>query len=185
MKLLFENHRQTLKVRIVLWVAYLAGLAALYAGWSILQTYGLSPGDGGILRPFGERLSFGAIVALLGIALILCMMTFASLYVVKLSREKELICIEALPIWGLGRKRYSFDVSEVGEAAYHHGRMKRGVTTSAGSTLFQNIDAPWITLRIAGKRLPFILDLQAEVIKIGPLSVLAEGAVSKWQKDRS
>jgi hypothetical protein len=184
MKLLFDNHRQALKVRIVLWVVYVAGVAALYAGWNIFQTFGLSPGDGGVLRPFGERLAFGAFVALLGVGLIAGMMTFARLYAVKLSREDERINIETLTILGIGRKRHSFDIAKVGAAAYHHGRMSRGVVTGGGSKLFQHIDAPWITLRTAGQRLPFILDLQAEVIKIGPLSVLTEGAVSKWRKDR-
>lgn len=184
MKRLFENHRQTLKVRIVLWIVFLVGLAALYAGWSTFQTYGLSPGDGGVLRPFGERLAFGAGIALLGCILVVAMMLFATLYVVTLSRNDDRISIETLTALGIGRSHHSFDISDVGEAAYHHGRMSRGIVPGEQSSLFQSIDAPWITLRVAHRRLPFILDLQAEIIQVGPLTVLAEGAVSSWKRDR-
>ncbi len=183
MTLLFDNHRQTLKVRCLMWGIFAAGLSALYAGWSIFQTLGLAPGDGGVLRPVGERLAFGAGVALLGIAGIAGMMLFASLYAVTLSRQGERIEIETLTLSGIGRRHFSFDVSEVGEAAYHHGRMKRGIATDEDVAMYDGIDAPWITMRVAGRRLPFILDLQAEIIEIVPLTLLAEGAVTDWQND--
>ncbi len=36
----------------------------------------------------------------------------------------------------------------------------------------------------AGLRIPVIIDLQAETIDIGALSVLAEGAVQGWHDDQ-
>ena len=40
--MLFENRRQALKVRIVLWVSLVVCAGALYGGWAIMQTYGPS-----------------------------------------------------------------------------------------------------------------------------------------------
>jgi len=47
------------------------------------------------------------------------------------------------------------------------------------------VNAPWITLRIRGRRLPVIIDLQAEFIEVDKLSELAEGAVGEWLDDQA
>ncbi len=184
METLFDNHKQALKVRMVLWASILVCAGALYGGWVIFQTYGLSPGDGGVLRPFGQRLGFGAFVALLGVAFAGGMMLFASLYVLRLVREGDQVIIDTLTPWGIGTRKYVYDLSEIGESAYYHGRMDRPVSTGSGMVLMQKVDAPWITLRTARRWFPLVLDLQAETIKKGALGRLAKGAVGDWEKDR-
>ena len=171
MKTLFTNHRPAIKVRCVLWASMLACAAALYGGWAIFESYGLSAGDGGILRPFGERLAFGMFVAGLGLIFAGGMMVFANIYATHLERGNGKVIIQTLNPWGIGTRRHEFDIAQIGEAAYHEGRTR--------SFRGPSVNAPWISLRTAGRRLPFVLDLQAEIIEIGPLSVLAEGIVSK------
>ena len=184
MRMLFENRRQALKVRIVLWVSLVVCAGALYGGWAIMQTYGLSPADGGVLRPFGERLALGGFVAVLGLAFAGGMMLFATIYVLRLARDGDQVVIDTLTLWGIGGRRHSFAISDIGESAYHHGRFSVARETGTpGQLLDLNVDAPWITLHAAGRRLPFLLDLQAEIVDISALAALAKGAVSDWQED--
>ena len=184
MKTLFSNHAQTIKVRIVLWASLLVCAGAFYGGWSLFESYGLNPGDGGVLRPWPERLAFALFVAGLGLAFAGGMMVFAGLYATGLAREGDRVSIDTLTPWGIGARRHEFDISQIGESAYHHGRLNRPAGLGAGMALMQRVDAPWITIRTAGRRLPFIFDLQAEIINIGALSVLSEGAVEDWKADR-
>jgi hypothetical protein len=176
MKTLFSNHGPALKVRIMLWASMLVCIAALYGGWAIFESYGLSAGDGGILRPFGERLAFGMFVAGLGLVFAGGMMVFANIYATYLERGRDKIIIDTLTVWGIGTRRHEIDIAQVGKAAYHEGRTR--------SFRGPSVDAPWISLHTTGRWLPFVLDLQAEIIETGPLSVLAEGAVADWKKDR-
>lgn len=172
---LFENHWQALKVRVVLWASLPACAGAWYGAWSIFQSFGLSPADGGALRPFAERLALGSFVAALGIAFLAGMMVFASRYVVRLGRVGDRVVIETLTPWGIGARRHDFALSQLGESAYYHGRMH----TPRG----HSVNAPWITLRVAGQWLPFLLDLQAEVIEEDELAKIVQGAVAEWQSD--
>ncbi len=154
-------------------------------GWVILQTYVLSPGDGGVSRPFGERLAFGAVVAALGLAFAGGMTLFAALYVLRLTRDEDEIIIDTLTPWGVGAHRHSFVVSDLGKSTYHHGRSSVARSTGIpGGFLSLNVDAPWITLHATERRLPFLLDLQAETIDTDALTALAEAAVVDWQEDR-
>jgi len=184
MEMLFTSHAQAVKVRIVLWVSVLVCAGTLYGGWSLFETYGLNPGDGGVLRPFGERMTLGIFVAALGLIFAGGMMVFASIYATHLAREDDQVIIDTLTPWCVGTWRHELNISEVGESAYHHGRFDRPVSTGMGMPLMQRVDAPWITIRTAGRRLPFIFDLQAKIINIGALSVLSEGAVEDWEADR-
>ncbi len=175
MQTLFTNSAQVIKVRCVVWASMLICAATLYGGWSIFQSFGLSPGDGGVLRPFGERLAFGMFVAGLGLVFAAGMMVFANIYVTNLERGRDKVIIDTLTPWGVGTRRHEMDIAHVGAAAFHKGRTR--------SFRGPSVNAPWISLRTAGRRLPFVLDLQAEIIEIGPLSALAEGAVSDWKAD--
>lgn len=185
MKTLFDNDWQAKKVRVVVWFSLLVCAGALYGGWAIFQTFGLSAADGGVLRPIAERLAFGAFVAGLGLVFAGGMMAFANHYATHLARNKDTVIIETLTPLAMGTKRHNLDISEIGANASCHGRLDIPGTGALSAGLFQRVDAPWITMRVARQRFPFIFDLQAEVIDIGALAVLAEGAVDEWKADRS
>lgn len=165
MKHLLVNSRQALKVRIFLWGSIAACFAALYAAWSLVETYGLNPGDGGVLRPLDERLMAGGIVGGLGVAFAGAMIWYASLYAVRISRERDQVEMETMAI--LGTKTRNFAVSDFDGGTYHGGRMQSGRGIS--------VNAPWITLRVKGRRIPFIADVQAETFDQSALMNLARG----------
>lgn len=165
MKHLLVNSRQALKVRIFLWGSIAACVGALYAAWSLIETYGLNPGDGGVLRPIGERLMAGCIVGGLGVAFAGGMIWYASLYAVRISRDRDQVELETMAIFGT--KKRHFATSDFDGGAYHEGRMQSGRG--------QSVNAPWVTLRVKGRRLPFIADVQAETFDRSALMKLARG----------
>jgi len=178
-EVLLENRRQAIKVRLVFWAMLVAAALAAWGGWSIFESYGLSPGDGGVLRPLWQRLALGIFVAGLGFAAAGGMALYLSLYALGIERRGDRVTITTMTAFG--RRHREFALCELGESAYHHGRI--GHVTPSGGSAGLWVNAPWITLRAAGRRFPFIIDLQAETINIGALSVLAEGGVQDWQGD--
>ncbi len=158
---IYLNLRQARKVRALLWVSLPVLLACLYAGWSVFESYGLRPADGGALRPFGERLAFGGGIACLGLLLAGGLLLYARSYVLRLSRTGGSLQIETLAPFG--RHRHAFEIAAVTGTRHHRGRL----------TLRQHVHAPWLTLRISGRSLPFILDLQAERFDRAALDRLA------------
>ena len=175
MKILLENRWQALKVRILLWGSVAGCIGALYGAWSLYETYGLNPGDGGVLRPLEERVMAAAIVASLGLAFVGAMLFFASRYAVRIEREGDRVDLVTMSLIGTKVRQYS--TADFGGGNYHHGRMVSGRGHS--------VNAPWITLRVKDKRVPFMVDLQAERIDRAALRKLAKGAVNKWQADEA
>lgn len=175
MKILLENRRQALKLRIMLWGSVVCCIGALYGAWSLYETYGLSPGDGGVLRPLEERIMAAAIVASLGLVFAGGMLFLASRYAVRIAREGDQVDLVTMSLFGTKARRYS--TADFGGGSYYHGRMVSGRG--------HNVNAPWITLRVNDKRVPFMVDLQAERIDRAALRKLAKGAVKKWQADEA
>lgn len=178
---LLKSERQALKVRVVFFFLLAVALAALWAGWAIFQSFGLSPADGGVLKPFWQRLAFGGFVAGLGVAAAAGMWLYLTLYALQISRHGNRVAIVTMT--PAGRREREFPVGDIGESAYYHGRVHHVLSSGRRSSALW-VNAPWITLRVRGRRLPFIIDLQAEHIEIGELSVLAEGGVGEWRQDR-
>jgi hypothetical protein len=151
---LFHSHHQTNKVRLVAWGSVVALVAALYGGWSIFQTYGMSPADGGALRPFAERLAFGGAVAALGVAFAGGMLLYLTLYVVRLDLNGDQVEVETMRLIGTATR--PIPAAAVMGGKYYHGSMRLYRTPS--------VNAPWATMRVEGRRLPYLLDAQAEHI---------------------
>ncbi|MGE0799405.1 MAG: hypothetical protein AB7G13_14550 [Lautropia sp.] len=162
---LFDNRRQARKARLLLVALIVSGVAALGWGWQLSRTYGIAPGDGGVLRPLPERLAVGSAVALLGAALIVGLVLFAHRYVLRIERDGDRLALWTLTASALGRRRIDVAPGAILGVTYHHGHFHARLT----------VDAPWLALRIAGHALPFIVDLQAETIDHRALARL-EGA---------
>ena len=177
--ILLRSYRQARKVRVLFWLFAVIGALALWGGWWIFETYGLSEADGGVLRPLWERLALGGFVAGLGLAAALGMWVYISVYALEISRAGERIGITTMTPFG--EREREFPMSEIGKSAYYHGRVRHTLPSGGIGALW--VDAPWITIRVRGHRLPFVADLQAEVIDIAAISILSEGGVEGLDLD--
>lgn len=149
---------QQWKVRGMFWFGLAVGLACLKWGYDLTQTYGLSPGDGGILRPLGERLAWGGLVVLLGLALVAGLELYGRLYICRvwLDPAVEQVLFETVRWWGY--MRISVPVGAIAGSSYHSGDFE---------TLKYTVNAPWYFVQLRGRRLPLILDGQGIFLKPG------------------
>jgi len=174
MTVIFENRRQTRKVRLVVLLLLLPFSAGMmWWGWNLAQTYGLSPGDGGVLRPLSERIAVGGLVGGLGLVVGIAIMIYAAHYAVRMVRDGDRLLIETLAPWVLGTWHHEFPVAQVEGSSFHEGRL---------NTYKHSVNAPWRTLRIAGQRFPFILDAQEETMNGSGISGLMKAKPKKRRK---
>jgi hypothetical protein len=149
-------------VRIVTWAFGLWCIGFLYWGADLSQTYGLAPGDGGVLGPPLQRWTAAAILALIGILPFAGMLIYARLYVIRLAREGANVNVTVIGLFAPSTRIYA--VTDIEHARHHHGRLKLRIS----------VNAPWITLRIAGR--PYVIDLQAERIDASAIEKLVADA---------
>ena len=76
------------------------------------------------------------------------MIIYALLYVVRLVREGANVHVTVIGLLAPSTRVYP--VADVERARRHHGELQFRIS----------VNAPWITLRIAGR--PYVIDLQAE-----------------------
>ena len=171
-EIIFDNNRQALKVRFVFWLLLAAGMGGLWAGWSILLYFGLSPGDGGVLRPLWQRLLFGGSLAVLGGTVAYGMWIYIHLYVLRIALQGSEVAVTTMAPFG--RTETVYNPVDLGEGAFHDGKVSALDGASAAFSV-PRVDAPWMTLRVRGRFWPLIVDVQAEVIDFGQIGVLAEG----------
>ena len=157
---------QAVKVRVVFWFSAIIALVACISGWMIFQTFGTSPGDGGVLRPFAERAMAGGIVALLGLSFFAGMVLYTRLYVLELRRSQDEVHLTTMALFA-ARSR-TLQITEVGEINFYAGRM----FTPRG----QSVNAPWFTVPVRGQWFPYIVDAQAETVDRRQLQRLAKDA---------
>ena len=147
--ILVENKWQARKLRWVCWGSVVWTIAWLAWAVDLAETYGLSPGDGGVLRPFGERLAYAAVLTVIAVLPLVGLIWYSRRYIVAMSRSGGMVDVTMLGFWRPLRRRYA--VAAFGPSTTHGGRMSAGGLT---------VNAPWITLRIGGKR--HFVDLQSE-----------------------
>lgn len=159
---IFENRKQAKKVRWILLgsVIWLAGW--LYWAWSLSETYGLSPGDGGVLKPAADRYAVAAITALIGIVPPAGMMLYAKwCYLVRIERQRDAVLLVTFGLLRESGTLYAPD--DFVAAIYHEGRWEGRIT----------VHAPWISLYVAGRMLPYIVDMQADFVNRSAITALA------------
>ena len=129
--------------------------ASLYAGLDLAQTYGTSPGDGGVLAPLGQRLAWGIFVSLLGVGFAFGMWVYGRCYVseIALDESRQLLLLRTVSFLGDATVELPLDAQT--SYAEHRGRLR---------TTRQKINAPWISLRVPGRRIPMIVDAQGEFV---------------------
>jgi len=168
MSRLMVNRRQARKVRWVLLASWVAAAACLLWAWSLLHTYGMNPGDGGILRPFPDRFRAALLVTLMGGLPAMGMTLFARRYVVELGVDAGHLRIATLNPWRVAPRIEIVRLSELRGGRHFPGRLAKGRS---------GVHAPWITLRVRDRKLPYILDLQAESLDAHRLAALLPAAI--------
>jgi hypothetical protein len=138
------------RVRFLQLVA--ASFAVLMAFLAWLSIFHMQADTGG-LAPLWERIFMGGAILALGAAFPLAVVVYGRRYVTRMERNGDLLHICTIQPFGM--HRFEVPVREV-----KIGRYYSPVIVSRG----QYVNAPWRTLRINEKRLPFVIDMQAAQI---------------------
>jgi hypothetical protein len=161
---IYSAGRQLRKVRLIKFFSLICAAGSLWWGISLFQTYGLSPGDGGVLAPLSMRLAWGIGISLIGISFAAGMGLYGKMYVARANYDglAQQITLETLGLFGF--EQHDFPLADMIGSRYQEGWIRFGPITINLSTL-TNVYAPWQSLRFAGRRLPFLLDLQGEMLE--------------------
>jgi hypothetical protein len=158
---IFENRKQAKKVRWVLLASVLWAAGWLYWAWSLSGTYGLSPGDGGVLKPAAERYGLAAIVAPIGLIPFAGMMLYARLYLVRIERQRDAVLLVTIGL--LTESHHMHAPDDFTQSNYREGRLQSRIS----------VHAPWITLHVRGRMLPYVVDMQADFVNRSAIDALA------------
>jgi hypothetical protein len=82
-------------------------------------------------------------------------------YVTSLEVEGDVLLVRTA---GLGAPLHRIARSKLGARTYHDGAARYGGEVS--------VDAPWITLRVEGFRIPFVIDAQIETLDLNAIKRL-------------
>ena len=137
MTILYENAAQARKLRWVNWGTVLC--FALCTAWAASLWSGPAP-DG----------TAAILVALGGVAPLVGAVLFSRRYVVRLARKDAELLLTTLGFLSPAERRLPLE--RVAAATFDEGHAEGG----------PSVATPWIGLRIAGLRLPFVVDLRAE-----------------------
>jgi hypothetical protein len=108
---------------------------------------------------FGDPAAF--VLAPLGVLWAGAMHLYTCRYVTTLELDGDAIIVRTA---ALGSPLHRIAVSRLGRRTYHEGPGRYGTMASP--------DAPWITLRVEGFRVPFVIDTQIEVLDLNGIKAL-------------
>jgi len=150
LRTLFYAGWQLIKVRGVMLLSLGCAVASVWGGITITQSHGLNPADGGVLAPLAVRLAFGIGVSLLGISFAVGMWIYGKCYVARIEFDEQSEVLYIYTVGFFGRGEHEINASKVLSSRYHKGELN----------LDLDVKAPWRTVRLKGRRLPFIVDEQ-------------------------
>jgi hypothetical protein len=155
MEAIYSAGRQAWKVRFMALVALAAFAGAAWAGWEIARSYGVRPADGGVLKPLAVRLAFGGFVAALGAVFVAGMWIYGRCYVMEAAVDEKRGVLGIVLAGLLVRSRLEVPLDAVEGSTHHAGRSSTGDIA---------VNAPWVSVRLRGRRLPLIVDGQGEFL---------------------
>ena len=152
---LYRSATQGVKVRGVMLFSLLVLLGTAYAGYQIGTTFGLSPADGGQLKPAWERWSLALFLLAMAVAFVAGMLVYGERYVdrIGLNEASGQFLLHTL---GPLAKTYVLAQDDVIRAEQRRDKSEPWAPWNDGIS----IDAPWLSLRIKGRDSFLILDQQ-------------------------
>jgi hypothetical protein len=166
MRTIFDAGPQRWKVWFVLFVCLLTGGGMMWAGGYMLGHYGLMPGDGGVLKPLSTRLLVGGVMAVPGAALIAAIVVYLRCYVTRIEVDDAGSGFRVTVAGRPGPRTLMIGAGDVVRARYNDG------IAHAGGV---RVNAPWYSLRLPGRRLPLIIDMQGDFLDDGAVDRLIKG----------
>ena len=157
MILLYRARGNVWKVRAMMWLSLVVAIWFCLWGWDLFQTYGTRPADGGVLAPFWARLAWLVFLAAFGLAFLAGMWLYGGLYVTALLVDEAAgrLHVRTLGFIGsLGGRRWTCRLSDVVGTDYKAGKFQSNSGVS--------VDAPWLSVRIRGRKSPLIVDVNGE-----------------------
>ena len=151
---LYRAGRQLTKVRTIMLLSLAIAALSIWWGVGLAQTYGLNPGDGGVIRPFGQRMMMGVFVAALGAAFAIGMWIYGRCYAARIDFDADIQQLHLHTVRFAGTALEIVDVGAVGTSRWHHGELQLRIS----------VNAPWISVRMPGRRLPLLIDAQGDVL---------------------
>lgn len=163
MRTIFTAGRQLWKVWFVVLVSLACGGALVWLGGYLFTSLGLHPTEGGVLRPLPIRLLWGGVSAAAGGAVIAGILAYLQCYVARIEADEP----------GGG---FRITVAGVGPAlAVRPDDVALGYDDGISNAGGIGVNAPWYSLRLRGRRLPLIIDLQGEFLDEHAVDRLMEG----------
>jgi hypothetical protein len=155
MTLVYRARGNVWKVRAMMWLSLVVAIWFCIWGWDLFQSYGTRPADGGVLAPFGQRLAWLLFLAGFGLGFLGGMWLYGTIYVssLRVDEQRKLLQIRTLGFIGsLGGRRRTCRLSDVIGADHHAGKF--------GNPGGVSVDAPWLSVRIRGRKWPLIVDVR-------------------------
>lgn len=150
MTLVYEAGRQLTKLRFLMVFSVLCAAGSLWGGYHMLQSYGLAPADGGKLAPLPVRLAWAAGITLLGVGFAAAMAVYVRRYVSRILLDPARQELHLHTVGIFGSAEYTIAREDLRGARYYEGKLD-----GDGA-----VDAPWYSLAVKGRRLPFLVDAQ-------------------------
>jgi hypothetical protein len=160
MTVLFENERQAGKLRKSIVAAVVWAVGWFYWAMVMAHFFGALPGSEAV-GASSARPGLAALMFIVGIAPTIGLVVYSRLYLIRIERDQDLVTLTTL---GVFKPR----VYQVPTSAIVAARTQTDDRSNTGAG-----KPVWITLRIAGRRLPFVADLQAERADIAAITALA------------
>jgi hypothetical protein len=160
-EVVYRAGTQALKVRFLMWLSVACAVFAVTAAVNLFQTYGTRPADGGVLAPIGARIAWSGTVAALGLGFVFGMWLYGrySIRELRWRRGQNQLLISTYRF--IGSRTDALNVAEIAGATAKRDRFQGRDIFWAPTGL--TVDAPWLAVRLRGRRWPLVLDLQGIV----------------------
>jgi hypothetical protein len=164
MRVIFDAGPQRWKIWFVVLISLATGGAlAVLGGW-LVQSYGLHPAEGGVLKPLATRLLMGLGFGGSGLGIIAGILLYLQCYVSRIEADDAADGYR-VTVAGWGPK-LEFPADAVARAGFNDG------VSHAGGI---SVNAPWYSLRLRGRRFPLMIDLQGDFLDEQAVDRLLQG----------
>jgi hypothetical protein len=153
-----------------MWFSVACAVFALVSAVNLFQTYGTRPADGGVLAPLAVRIAWGGTVAALGLGFVFGMWLYGRYSIREIGwlRTENRLLIKTYRF--IGSHTDALDVADITGVTAKRDRFQGRDIFWAPTGL--SVDAPWLAVRLRGRRWPLVLDLQGIVAEPDRLASL-------------